>query len=267
MLTSNSAVGSALDSRTTTMPINSARLYVLVLLACGVASAATQESPADAEAGADYVEEMVVTAERLEKGDWPTGTIITQTYNVRQRGMLLYELGRYEEALPLLLVAAERGFKWPQAMAADIYLHGRGGVPRDLRSGLGWLGVAASPRTSWQIDSYFRQAMAELPDRMRKAAEATVDEYRERWDSRGWRVSCRRVVSESANSVVTSLRLNKRLRCAFMDEVPVCRQPYLDDMFGPPVGGVQLAWECDPVGKAHVDVANIQVPAATRDPD
>ena len=177
---------------------------------------------------------MVVTAERLEKGEWPTGTIITQTYNVRQRGMLLYELGRYEEALPLLLVAAERGFKWPQAMAGDIYLHGRGGVPRDLRSGLGWLGVAASPRTSWQIDSYFRQAMAELPDRMRKTAEATVDEYRKRWNSRGWRVSCRRTVSGSPNSVVTSLRLNKRLRCIFWDEIPVCRQPYRYAMFGLP---------------------------------
>lgn len=236
-------------------PIDSARLSVLVLLACAVTTAATPESSDGPDAGADYVEEMVVTAERLEKGEWPTGTIITQTYNVRLRGMLLYELGRYEEALPLLLVAAERGFKWPQAMAGDIYLHGRGGVRRDLQSGFGWLGVAASPRTSPQIDSYFRKAMAELPDQMRKVAEATVDEYREQWASRDWRVSCRRVVSESANSVVTSLRLNKRLRCAFMDEVPVCRQPYLDDIFGPPIGGEQLPWECDPVGKAHVEVA------------
>ena len=250
----------------TISPINSARLSVLVLLASSVVTAATPESSADDEADAAYVEEVVVTAERLEKGEWPTGTIITQTYNVRQRGMLLYELGRYEEALPLLLVAAERGFKWPQAMAADIYLHGRGGVPRDLRSGFGWLGVAASPRTSWQIESYFRQAMAELPDGMRKAAEATVDEYRKRWDSRGWRVSCRRTVSGSPNSVVTSLRLNKRPRCTFWDEIPVCRQPYRYAMFGLPTGE-QLAWECDPVGKAHVDVARVQVPTGPRRPE
>lgn len=235
-----------------------ARLSTLALLACGAAMADTRESLPDAEVGADYVEEIVVTAERLEKGEWPTGMIITQTYNVRLRGMLLYELGRYEEALPLLLVAAERGFKWPQAMAGDIYLHGRGGVRRDLRYGFGWLGVAASPRTSPQIDSYYRQAIAELPDRMREAAEATVDEYRKRWDSRGWRVSCRRTVSGSPNSVVTSLRLNKRLRCIFWDEIPVCRQPYLDGMFGSPVGGEQLAWECDPIGKAHVEVSRME---------
>ena len=235
-------------------PIKGALLSGL-LFAGGVATGATRESPVDSETSAGYVEEMVVTAERLEKGEWPTGTIITQTYNVRQRGMLLYELGRYEEALPLLLVAAERGFKWPQAMAGDIYLHGRGGVRRDLRSGFGWLGVAASPRTSPQIDGYFRQAMAELPDRLRTAAEATVDEYRERWDSRGWRVSCRRVVSESPVSRVMSLRLNKRLRCIFWDEVPVCRQPFREDL----PFGEQLAWECDPVSKARVDVSRIEV--------
>ena len=240
----------------TITPIKSALLSGLVL--AGVAATGTtREYPADSEVNTDYVEEMVVTAERLEKGEWPTGTIITQTYSVRRRGMLLYELGRYEEALPLLLVAAERGFKWPQAMAADIYLHGRGGVRRDLRSGLGWLGVAASPHTSPQIDTYFRKAMAELPGPMRTAAEATVDEYRERWDSRGWRVSCRRVVSESPVSIVMSLRLNKRLHCIFWDELPVCRQPYRE---GAPLGE-QLAWECDPVGKAHVDVRRIGAPA------
>ena len=241
----------------TIKPFQGALLSGLALLAGGAATGATRESPPDSVDSTGYVEEMVVTAERLEKGEWPTGTIITQTYSVRRRGMLLYELGRYEEALPLLLVAAERGFKWPQAMAADIYLHGRGGVQRDLRSGFGWLGVAASPHTSPQIDTYFRKAMAELPGPMRTAVEATVDEYRERWDSRGWRVSCRRVVSESPVSIVMSLRLNKRLHCVFWDELPVCRQPFRE---GLPLGE-QLAWECDPVGKAHVDVSRIEGPA------
>ena len=51
--------------------------------------------------------------QRLVRGERPTGTVITQTYNVRQRGMSLYDERRYREALPLLLIAAERGFKWP----------------------------------------------------------------------------------------------------------------------------------------------------------
>ena len=194
----------------------------------------------------EYVEEVLVIAERLEKGKKPTGTIIVQTYNVRRRGMWLYEERRYREALPLLLLVAKRGFKWPQAMAGDVYLHGRGGVPRDLEAGIGWLGVAAAPRTEPQIDSYFRQVMAELPEPLRGDAVATVDRYRRQWDSNGWRVSCRRVVSDSLTPIMTSLRLNRRLRCTYMDEVPICRPSYLDPIFGPPIGE-QMQWECGPL--------------------
>ena len=180
-------------------------------------------------------------------------------------------------------------------MAGDIYLHGRGDVQRDLQAGAGWLGVAAAPRTAPLIDTYFRQVMAALPRDVRGSAEATVRDYRARWDSRGWRVSCRRVISDAPNAVATSLRLGRRLsaprldvrfaplcagppsaqprrrswnirrrslrslrrmfheRCNYVDEVPVCRQSYLDPMFGPPIGGVQLPWECDPVSRVNVD--------------
>ena len=93
------------------------------------------------------VEEVVVVADRLKKGATPTQTVVVQTYSVRRRGMRLYEEQRYGEALPLLLLAAKRGFKWPQAMAGDILSHGRGEVGRDLESGMGWLGVAAAPHT------------------------------------------------------------------------------------------------------------------------
>ena len=229
------------------------RATVLAGVAALAASHAFAGSAERPQAETDHVEEVVVTAERLVKGDRPTGTIITQTYNVRQRGMSLYDERRYKEALPLLLIAAERGFKWPQAMAGDIYLHGRGDVQRDLQAGVGWLGVAAAPRTAPLIDTYFRQVMAALPCDVRASAEATVRGYRAPWGSRGWRVSCRRVISDAPNAVATSLRLGRRLRCNYIDEVPVCRQSYLDPMFGPPIGGVQLPWECDPVNRANVD--------------
>ena len=146
----------------------------------------------------------------------------------------------------------QRG-EWPQAMAGDIYLHGRGDVPRDLGSGIGWLGVAASPRTDPEIATYFRQVMDELPATHRGRAEATVERYREEWDSAGWRVSCRREVADSFTPVVSSLRLNRRLRCAYVAEVPICRVPYLDKFFGPPIGG-QLQWQCPPVDRQRVSV-------------
>ena len=48
------------------------------------------------------VEEVVVVAERLEKGAIPNQTIMVQTYSVRRRAMRLYDEQRYGEALPLL---------------------------------------------------------------------------------------------------------------------------------------------------------------------
>lgn len=200
--------------------------------------------------GADeYVEEVIVTAERLKKGAIPTQTVIVQTYNVLTCGKRLYNARRYQEALPYLLVAAKRGFKWAQAMVGDIYLHGRGGVPRDIESGMGWLGVAARAHTAPTIQSYFRQAMAEMPASAVGRIDEVVAHYREQWSSRDWRVSCRRTVTGSRMGMgVASLRLNKRLSCTFADEVPVCREPLwnVEDVLDPEKP-LPFRWVCPPV--------------------
>ena len=197
-----------------------------------------------------YVEEVIVTADRLEKGAIPTQTIIVQTYSVLRRGKRLYSERRYADALPYLLIAGKRGFKWAQAMAGDIYLHGRGGVPRDIEEGMGWLGVAARPQTAPGIQAYFRQALAEMSPTQRQHVEAVIRRYREQWSSRDWRVSCRRTVSSSpAGMGVMSLRLNKSMRCSFMHETPVCRQPLGFDTSGilDPASR-PFEWVCPPVG-------------------
>lgn len=196
-----------------------------------------------------YVEEVIVTAERLKKGAVPTQTVIVQTYNVLRRGKRLYNARRYKEALPYLLVGARRGFKWAQAMAGDIYLHGRGGAPKAIEKGIGWLGVAARPQTAPAIQSYFRQAMAEIPTGARKHVEDLVAHYREQWSSRDWRVSCRRTQTGSLLGMgVMSLRLNKRMSCVFADEVPVCREPLYDigDVLSPD-RPPPFQWVCPPV--------------------
>ena len=208
------------------------------------------EAAAEVARGADdNIEEMVVTAERLEKGAIPTQTVMVQTYNVLRRGKRLYSAGRYKEALPYLLVAAKRGFKWAQAMAGDIYIHGRGGAPQDVVSGLGWLGVAARPQTAPAIQSYFSQAMAEVPEAELARMKDVVARYRERWSSRGWRVSCRRSSAGSPLGMgVMSLRLNRRLSCSFMDEVPVCREPLgsIGEVLDPDAP-LPFRWVCPPV--------------------
>lgn len=196
--------------------------------------------------GAAYIEEVIVTAERLKKGAIPTQTVIVQTYDALRRGKRLYNARRYGEALPHLLLAARRGFKWAQAMAGDIYLHGRGGVPRSIESGMGWLGVASRPQTALVIRSYFDQAMSEIPPSARPGIADLVAHYREQWSSRDWRVSCRRSTAGTPMGMgVMSLRLNKRLSCAFTDEVPVCREPMYKtrDVLDPNVE-TPFGWVC-----------------------
>ena len=240
------------------LPVPTICLLSVCLLAGPVCAGQTAPAPQgerDApftETAADddeYVEEVIVTAERLKKGAIPTQTVIVQTYNVLTRGKRLYNARRYKEALPYLVVAAKRGFKWAQAMAGDILLHGRGGVPRDIESGMGWLGVAARVHTAPAIQTYFRRAMAEMPAGAVGRIEEVVAHYREQWSSRDWRVSCRRTVTGSRMGLgVMSLRLNKRLSCTFADEVPVCREPLFDvgDVLNPE-RPLPLQWVCPPV--------------------
>lgn len=131
-------------------------------------------------------------------------------------------------------------------MAADILLHGRGDAHRDLEVGMGWLGAAARPQTAPAIQTCFRQAMAKISAHRREHIEDTVRRYRERWSTRGWRASCRRMVPDSpAGMGVTSQRLNKRMRCTFMDEIPVCRSVDFDLGRKPSIR--PLEWICDPL--------------------
>ena len=189
------------------------------------------------------VEEMVVTAPIVaapgpEPGEMPSGQFIAGVYDAMNRGSQLYRDGRYKEALPFLLVAAKRGFKWAQASAADIYLYGRGGVPVDLETGIGWLGVAAQPKTTNAILRFFEDSKDRLPERYSDAAVQTiVSDYRNRFGHRAHRVTCR---FDADQGVAWSFNF-KRLRCHFMDEATQCRGISLLD------GEARSEWNCEPV--------------------
>lgn len=196
-----------------------------------------QEPETDVEFTGDIEDEIIVTAEKLARGEIPSPTYIVQTYSVVNRGSRLYREGKYKEALPHLVTAAKRGFKWAQARTGDIYLHGRDGVPRDIEAGIGWLGVAAKPETDPAIRNYFRDAMAEVRPEHLLYFATIVAEYRRQWSSDGYRVTCERAPRIDGIHGSQSLRM-KQLRCAFMDEIPLCRTP-----FGDPSGAME--WICD----------------------
>ncbi len=190
----------------------------------------------------DDIEEMVVTAPLItapepEFGKVPSGDFISQVYDAASRGRRLYNEGRFKEALPLLVVAAKRGFKWAQASAADIYLHGRGDVPADLEAGIGWLGVAAQPKTSGAILRFFSESRALLPERFTpEKVDQIVADYRAQYGPLRHRVACRNQPVDSS----WSLRV-KNVRCHFIDEATQCRQ---GSMLGEEL---EWQWTCAPM--------------------
>ena len=213
-------------------------LVVLFLLAAATVPAAEH-----------YDEEMTVTAEPLKPDEIPTQRYIVDTYNAVREGARLYSEGRYKEALPHLLVAARRGFKWAQARAGDIYLHGRGGAPKSVDRGIAWLGVAATPKSTNAIRSYFKTVWAEVPPEHVPRLADLVETYEVRYGHRS-HVDCELAGGESN---ARSLRI-KRLRCRFRHEATVCRS------MGPGLstGEIDLAagssgetytwqWNCPPI--------------------
>ena len=193
-------------------------------------------------AGPEDIEEMVVTAPVItvpepEFGEMPSGQFIAQVYDAFSRGAELYRKKRFAEALPFLVAASKRGFKWAQASAADIYLHGRGGVPVDLEAGIGWLGAAAEPRTAHSIVEFYEESRALLPARYTpEAVDRIVSTYRAQYGAAQHRVACR----SGAFDTSRSLRI-KSVRCHFIDTVTQCRYVVLT--------GTTLTWEweCPPL--------------------
>ena len=205
-----------------------------------------EDSPVSDLVFGDDVEEMVVVAPIIsamapERGEIPSGTFIAQVYEAVSRGNELYRQKRYKEALPFLLIASERGFKWAQASAADILLHGRGGVPVDLETGIGWLGVAAQPKTDNSILAFFKESVALLPERFTpEAVDEIVSSYRAQYGSLEHRVACRRQPADPA----WSLRV-KSLRCHFIDEATQCRDVSIEDE------EIGWQWTCQPLEGAQ----------------
>ena len=211
-------------------------------------SDSSQGVQVDAEGG--YTEEMIVTAPVVrapapERGRMPSGAFISEIYEAMNRGQQLYREKRYKEALPFLVVAAKRGFKWAQASAADIYLHGRGGVPTDLEAGIGWLGVAAQPRTSNSILSFYKESRDLMPERYgEEAIDAIVADYRHQYGHQEHRVACR-LDRDHGNAWSFNF---KTLRCHFIDEATQCQA------FSITEDELQSEWTCKPVrGSRAVD--------------
>ena len=176
--------------------------------------AGAQTAPAQEDATAQQeqqeVEEVVVTETPLRTAI-PTVELIQATYEARHKGGRLYRLGQYEEALPLLLVAARKGFKMEQARVSFLYQQGLG-TEQDVEAAVGWLGVAARGETTPEIRGRFKEIWARIPQARRPHFEAVIDEYEKRYGNEANRTACnnRMVVNQQ-------LRRKRIFECDFME--------------------------------------------------
>ena len=136
------------------------------------------------------VPEEVVVTEPRPKVNIPTVELIQATYKARQDGGRLYRRGRYKEALPRLLVAAKKGFKWEQARVSFLYQQGLG-TEQDVEAAVAWLGVAARGETTPQIRGRFKEVWERIPEERRPYFEAIIDEYEERYGNEANRTFCK----------------------------------------------------------------------------
>jgi|TARA_Y100000310_G_scaffold58867_1_gene54188 hypothetical protein len=152
------------------------------------------------------IEEIVVEGRRVRIN--PIG--MARVRNDSGRGGRLYRQGKFAEAFPYLQSAAENGFKFAQARISYIYQLGLGGVPRDARAAIGWIGVAASRTTAPQIRDYFKKFMDQIPQEQMPQVSEIVEEYRARYGSKAAGLFCK-------NARLAGTHIS-RLKCDFKDE-------------------------------------------------
>lgn len=135
------------------------------------------------------VEEVVVTDTPIE-ANIPTIDLIQATYEARAEGGRLYRRGQYEAALPFLLAAARKGFKWEQARVSFLYQQGYG-TEQDVEAAVGWLGVAARGETTPAIRKRFKDIWGRIPEEHKPHFKAVIDGYEKRYGNEANRTVCK----------------------------------------------------------------------------
>ena len=135
---------------------------------------------------------------------------IENTYRAQTQGRQLFRAKKYEEAIPYLEFAAQRGFKQAQVRLGEIYVKGLGGVEADLVQGVGWLGVAASGESDARIRQLYESVRENIPAQHNEAIDKIVEQYRSNFDGSRTRVVCEMVQRAGTH--------RKMMRCRYLDE-------------------------------------------------
>ena len=116
--------------------------------------------------------------------------IIRETRGAITLGEMHYFEEEYDQAMPHLMVAAERGFKEAQSQLGSIYLNGLGSTERDIVQAVGWLGVAASGESRPELVELYENVMAGIPQQHHAALGEVVEQFKSAYDGNRTRVRC-----------------------------------------------------------------------------
>lgn len=141
-------------------------------------------------------------------------------HEVNRTGEHYYLTRQYKKAFPYLLASAKRGFKMAQARLGYIYLSGLGGVKKSVPTAIGWIGVAAEPRSDPQIKNYFRRIMKAIPDHLKDEIREIVDAFIEKYGTDATGMSCihTRVAGTHISQLTCNFKKEFALRDAMLQE-------------------------------------------------
>lgn len=153
-------------------------------------------------------EEIVVVGEASE-GPGPLEMV--EIMNAHVSAGQLYRKKKYAEALEYLEIAAKGGMKRSQAQLGAILLGmtGKTEVPRDPKSGVGWLGVAAYGNTEPAYRKEYERVYNAINPAQHPMIDKIVDDYIAKYGPEATKVSC-----EQTRRAGTRL---SRLICSFDD--------------------------------------------------
>lgn len=130
-----------------------------------------------------YMEELVVIGSifdhmPMDPAEFSVNDIRTMRLE-RKVANKLYRDGEYDQAYPLLLDLAQRGFKDSQSRLAYILFNGTETVNKSNLRALGWLGTAAYGDSEPQFRVLFTRYMKEVPESVRTTVDAVVNGYQQ----------------------------------------------------------------------------------------
>ena len=130
-----------------------------------------------------YMEEMVVIGNSFERIPLDPAEFsvshIQQMRGSRRHANELFGDGHYDDAYPLLLELAKRGFRDSQSRLAYILFNGTERVKKSNLRALGWLASAAYGDSEPKFRVLFKRYMDEVPDSVRPTVDEVIARYQE----------------------------------------------------------------------------------------